>query len=54
VAWLARSLEHQGRFLLDRGETDAATTALARAAAIADRHGLVYIRRRLAARETEG
>jgi hypothetical protein len=49
MSWLARSLEHQGRFLQERGEVDAATTALDRAAAIADRHSLVYIRRRLVA-----
>jgi DNA-binding SARP family transcriptional activator len=43
-AWLARSLIHQGRFLLAHGHPEdevAAVAALDRAAALAARHGLV-------------
>jgi hypothetical protein len=51
VSWLARSLEQQATFLHDRGETEAARAARDRAVEIADRYGLVYVRRRLAALE---
>ena len=50
-AWLARSLLHQGRFLIgtgDRGDRRAGEDALARAGALAERHGLPYVARRVA------
>ena len=47
LAWLTRSLVHQGRFLTASGEVAAGQAALARAGELADRHGFVYLRRRL-------
>lgn len=49
-AWTARTLAHQGSFLLGTGDRDdrvAAREALARARALADEYGLVYVHRRL-------
>jgi hypothetical protein len=47
VAWLARTLTHSGRFLVDIGDTGPGERALARARELADVHGFVYVRRRL-------
>lgn len=49
-AWTARTLSHQGAFLIgtgDAGDRVAGTEALARAGAIADEYGLVHVQRRL-------
>lgn len=49
-AWLARSLVHQGRFLLatgDDADRRAGEDALARAADLARRYGLPYVARRI-------
>lgn len=49
-AWLARTLVHQGRFLCGTGsasDAERGRAALERAGELADRHGLVYVRRRL-------
>ncbi len=49
-AWLARTLVHQGAFLLSTGDPDDARlgeTARARARAVAGDHGFVYLLRRL-------
>ncbi len=49
-AWLARTLVHQGRFLCGTdsvSDADRGRAALSRAGELADRHGLVYVRRRL-------
>ena len=47
VAWLARTLVHQARFLDDQGDGGDARDARARAGSLAQRHGLPYVRRRL-------
>lgn len=46
-AWMARTLLHQGRFLLDAGQRDAALAALDRGLSIADMHGVVTVASRL-------
>jgi hypothetical protein len=48
-AWLARSLLHQGRFLLRIGDEQAGREALARADHLAARYRLAYVARRVAA-----
>ena len=46
--WLARALTFQGEFLLAQGDGDEAAAVLERASALAERHRLVYVARRLA------
>lgn len=50
-AWLARSLTHYAGYLRSQGERVAADEAAARARELANRHGLVYVNRRLDAAE---
>jgi hypothetical protein len=48
LAWLARALFHEGRFLVERGDTANGSASLDPASALAALHGLVYVTRRLA------
>lgn len=49
-AWLARSLVHQGRFLIDAGAAEDGRRALVRAAALADAFALPIVARQVAER----